>query len=87
SVLEWIASTIGKTIKLDKKTLQTNRGRFARVCVEVDLTKPLKSTVILVSTMGGCIYFAINAAALGIYMPNAYSLEARRHQSRPKKGM
>lgn len=34
---------IGKTMKVDKATLLASRGRFARVCVEVDLKKPLKT--------------------------------------------
>ncbi|KAL8143709.1 hypothetical protein V2J09_016741 [Rumex salicifolius] len=29
-------------IKVDHKTLFANRGHFARICVELDLTKPLK---------------------------------------------
>lgn len=35
---------IGKTLKVDTTTLLASRGRFARVCVEVDLTQPLKSS-------------------------------------------
>lgn len=34
---------IGRTVKVDKTTLIASRGKFARVCVEVDLKKPLKS--------------------------------------------
>lgn len=36
-----IASCIGKPIKIDSNTAFATRGRFARVCVEVDLTKAL----------------------------------------------
>lgn len=36
-----IASCIGGHIKLDHNTYWTSRGRFARFCVELDLTKPL----------------------------------------------
>lgn len=32
---------IGRTIKVDSTTLAVVRGRFARVCVKVDLNKPL----------------------------------------------
>ncbi|XP_024626752.1 uncharacterized protein [Medicago truncatula] len=35
-----IASTIGRPIKVDTNTLKVERGRFSRVCVEVDLTVP-----------------------------------------------
>lgn len=34
---------IGRTIKVDSTTRDTARGRFARVCVEIDLKKPLMS--------------------------------------------
>lgn len=34
---------IEKTIKVDDTTKATTRGKFARVCVELDLRKPLKT--------------------------------------------
>lgn len=40
-VLYAIASSIGKSIKIYVNTSLVTRGHFARVCVEVDLTKPL----------------------------------------------
>lgn len=43
---EWLkraGDSIGKTIKVDIATLLASRGKFTRVCVEVDLEKPLKS--------------------------------------------
>jgi hypothetical protein len=36
-----MASAIGRPIKVDINTLKVERGRFARVCVEVDLTMPV----------------------------------------------
>ncbi|GKV14724.1 hypothetical protein SLEP1_g25550 [Rubroshorea leprosula] len=36
---------IGKPIKVDPTTLLATRGQFARVCVEVDLSQPLPSSV------------------------------------------
>ncbi|CAL1393145.1 unnamed protein product [Linum trigynum] len=41
--VEHIASRIGRAIKVDRATQNGDIGRFARVCVEVDLTKPLLS--------------------------------------------
>lgn len=41
SFLWKIASRIGKPLRVDMTTLSAVRGRFARVCVEVDLSKPL----------------------------------------------
>lgn len=40
-VLYAIAFAIGKPIKIDINMRLATRGRFARVCVEIDLTKPL----------------------------------------------
>ncbi|CAN0878194.1 hypothetical protein LINGRAHAP2_LOCUS12346 [Linum grandiflorum] len=36
-----IGDSIGRTVRLDLATEEGARGRFARVCVEVDLSKPL----------------------------------------------
>ncbi|XP_027351305.1 uncharacterized protein LOC113862417 [Abrus precatorius] len=41
SVLLTIASALGKPIKVDVNTLNMTHGRFARVCVEIDLDKPV----------------------------------------------
>ncbi|KAK2456904.1 hypothetical protein QL285_004229 [Trifolium repens] len=40
-VLKTIGNKIGSTVKVDKNTLMQERGKYARICVEVDLTKPL----------------------------------------------
>ncbi|CAN1185569.1 hypothetical protein LINPERHAP2_LOCUS37626 [Linum perenne] len=36
-----IGNAIGRTVRLDLATLEGSRCRYARVCVEIDLTKPL----------------------------------------------
>ncbi|KAI9084939.1 hypothetical protein K1719_033112 [Acacia pycnantha] len=36
-----LGNSIGKAIRLDVHTAQRSRGKFARMCVELDLTKPL----------------------------------------------
>ncbi|KAI9084260.1 hypothetical protein K1719_033767 [Acacia pycnantha] len=36
-----LGNSIGKAIRLDIHTAQRTRGKFARMCVELDLTKPL----------------------------------------------
>ncbi|XP_052117761.1 uncharacterized protein LOC127747666 [Arachis duranensis] len=40
-ILKKIGDLIGKTCKVDYNTSNLFRGKFARLCVEVDLTKPL----------------------------------------------
>ncbi|GAU26384.1 hypothetical protein TSUD_221110 [Trifolium subterraneum] len=41
SVLCALASMVGNPVKVDLHTLRVARGKFARMCVEVDLTKPV----------------------------------------------
>jgi hypothetical protein len=40
-ILHFIGNRIGQTVKVDKNTLLQERGKYARLCVEVDLSKPL----------------------------------------------
>ncbi|KAG7547784.1 Ribonuclease H domain [Arabidopsis suecica] len=47
AILLGIARGLGKPIKVDVTTLNFERARFARVCVEVDMSKPLKGTVMV----------------------------------------
>lgn len=46
-LLEEIARGLGKLLKVDLNTITFGRGRFARVCIEVNLAKPLKGTVLI----------------------------------------
>lgn len=44
--MDWLKKTsnnIGRTIKVDTTTLAMSRGKFARVCIEIDLNKSLRS--------------------------------------------
>jgi hypothetical protein len=45
SVLWALASMVGNPVKVDLHTLKVARGRFARMCVEVDLTQPVVGRV------------------------------------------
>ncbi|XP_058726109.1 uncharacterized protein LOC131597426 [Vicia villosa] len=40
-ILHHIGNKIGKTVKVDKNTVLHARGKYARICVEIDLTKTL----------------------------------------------
>ncbi|CAN1124797.1 hypothetical protein LINPERHAP2_LOCUS2549 [Linum perenne] len=42
-ILKRIGNKIGTTVRIDHTTLEGARGNFARICVEVDLSKPLLS--------------------------------------------
>lgn len=41
NVLLGMAKVIGKPIHIDQNTLRVDRGRFARVCVEIYLSNPI----------------------------------------------
>ncbi|XP_015973162.1 uncharacterized protein LOC107496423 [Arachis duranensis] len=41
TILRKIGNLIGRTVKVDDNTAKMSRRKFARLCVEVDLTKPL----------------------------------------------
>lgn len=41
NILMGLASIIGKPVRVDQNTVRIEKGRFARVCVEIDLTKPV----------------------------------------------
>lgn len=43
--LKRIGNLLGKLLKIDGLTTAQNRGKFARLCVELDLTKPLDAFV------------------------------------------
>lgn len=45
--LKQAGNHIGRTVKVDFATLLASRGRFARVCVEVDLDKPLMAGYVM----------------------------------------
>ncbi|XP_019442256.1 PREDICTED: uncharacterized protein LOC109346971 [Lupinus angustifolius] len=47
SFLLGLASCIGRPVKVDTNILRVDRGRYARVCVEIDLTKPVVGKYIL----------------------------------------
>lgn len=40
-VLHLIGNRVGRAVKVDKNTLQEDRGKYVRFCMEVELAKPL----------------------------------------------
>lgn len=45
-----VGDKLGKAVKVDGNTIMVSRGKYARVCVEIDLHQPLISTVIMNGT-------------------------------------
>jgi hypothetical protein len=56
-------------VKIDKVTLAQTRGKFCRLCVEVDLDKPLKPFVQLGEKPFGVVYEGISTICFncGVY--------------------
>ncbi|XP_050217263.1 uncharacterized protein LOC126668090 [Mercurialis annua] len=46
-ILKAIAKTIGNVIRIDYNTEAKERGKFARIAINLDLTKPLISTIVI----------------------------------------
>ncbi|CAA7053602.1 unnamed protein product [Microthlaspi erraticum] len=47
AILMGIAKGLGKPLRVDPTTLNVERARFARICVEVNLRQPLKGSVMI----------------------------------------
>ena len=58
-VLEKIGNLIGHTVKVDSHTMSQARGKFARICVELDISKPLTPFIIVEGRTYGVVYEGI----------------------------
>lgn len=55
-----IGNLIGTTVKVDAYTMSQARGKFARICVELDLAKPLTPFIEVEGRRYGVVYEGIN---------------------------
>ena len=46
-VLKQIGESIGKVLRIDTQTAMEARRRYARLCIQVDINKPLIDTVLI----------------------------------------
>ena len=46
-VLKQIGESIGKVLRIDTHIAMEARGRYARLCIQVDLNKPLIDTILI----------------------------------------
>ncbi|XP_023879304.2 uncharacterized protein LOC111991740 [Quercus suber] len=46
-VLKHIGTSIGKVLRIDTHTAMEARGRYARLCIQVDINKPLINTILI----------------------------------------
>ncbi|KAJ4829194.1 hypothetical protein Tsubulata_004822 [Turnera subulata] len=56
SILNALGDLVGESIRIDQATREYQRGRFAKIAVEVDLTKPLKGTILFRGKEKAVIY-------------------------------
>ncbi|XP_013669344.2 uncharacterized protein LOC106373757 [Brassica napus] len=84
-ILMGIAKGLGKPIKVDCTTLKVERARFARICVEVNLNKPLKGTVMINGERYCVSYEGISTicSSCGMYGLLAYSCPCKVLEETP----
>ncbi|XVE99570.1 hypothetical protein REPUB_Repub03eG0210600 [Reevesia pubescens] len=47
TILRCLGDEIGRSVRIDRTTSNMSRGKFARICVELDLNKPLVSKIFI----------------------------------------
>lgn len=67
--LKRIGGLIGSVVKIDKVTLAQTRGKFCRLCVEINLNEPLKPFINLYGKPFGVVYEGISTICFncGVY--------------------
>lgn len=60
-VLQEIGAAIGSVLRIDANTVIGVRGRFARICVQIYLSKPLTRKILLEGVVQEVQYEGINA--------------------------
>ncbi|XP_061993911.1 uncharacterized protein LOC133711841 [Rosa rugosa] len=67
--MEKVGQMLGKVVKVDQHTLAQARGKFCRICVEVNLNEPLKPFVELDDKPYGVVYEGISTICFncGVY--------------------
>ena len=81
-VLKEIGNAIGPVLRIDATTASGTRGRYARICVQVDLAKPLVRRVFIGRFGQEVLYEGISSSVLpaegwGIGEKHAYTLFLR----------
>ena len=59
-VLIQIGEAIGKVLRVDTHTAMEARGKYARLCIQVDANKPLINTVLIGKFEQAVVYEGIN---------------------------
>ena len=59
-VLKQIREAIGKVLRVDTHTAMEARGKYARLCIQVDVDKPLINTILIGKFEQAVVYEGIN---------------------------
>ena len=59
-VLKQIGEAIGKVLRIDTHTALESRGKYARMCIQVDVRKPLINTILIGKFKQAVAYEGIN---------------------------
>ena len=59
-VLKQVGEAIGKVLHIDSYTAMEARGRYARLCIQLDVTKPLINSVLIVRFEQPMVYEGIH---------------------------
>ena len=60
TILKKIGSTIGLVLRIDSHTINGERGRFTRICIQINVEKPLIKTVKIGKVVQAVQYEGIN---------------------------
>lgn len=84
--LKKVGKKIGRPIRADFSTDMASRGKFARMCVEVDITKPLLAKFKLKNRVRRVEYEGIHLVCFGCGMYGHKQEECPKRQSNGDKG-
>lgn len=65
NIIKTILEGVGKPLKLDRTTVSREKGRFARAAVEVDLSKPLVTEVVMGNDVQMVEYEGLHVVCFG----------------------
>lgn len=87
-VLMKLGNLLGKAVRVDDTTMNVERGKYARLCVEIDLKKPLMSGVLLNGKLFDVEYEGLNSICFkcGRYGHSVMECESTGEQSRDAGG-
>ncbi|XP_023873886.2 uncharacterized protein LOC111986484 [Quercus suber] len=85
-VLKEIGESIGKVLRIDSHTAMEARGRYARICVQININKPLINSILIrrfeqVVTYEGIQRLCFSCGRVG------HKVEARPYTIRKEKGL